>query len=244
MFNRIDLNFFQVKFSFLSLSNLFIANNDFQQIVHTPKYITSKYGGKQFVISDITNQTFNGQRCCFYKTIKNMKAIHWPKEFTPGFTDNFVSAETYVAGLTAEEVFPYLTHAHIWADYYDGVSDMKLTGSDGKPELKEGTRFSFNIIGWDVTAEVVEFVEPSKERPGRLSWHGWVPGDENTRFDALHGFLFENMPDGRVRILTQESEIGKPAAELAKSHSASLLVGFQAWLDGMVDFARKKVRLD
>lgn len=62
-----------------------------------------------------------------------MEAIHWPKEFTPGFTDNFVSAETYVAGLTAEEVFPYLTHAHIWADYYDGVSDVKLTGSNEKP---------------------------------------------------------------------------------------------------------------
>ena len=46
-----------------------------------------------------------------------MEAIHWPKEFTPGFTDNFVSAETYVAGLTAEEVFPYLTHAQIWHDY-------------------------------------------------------------------------------------------------------------------------------
>ena len=60
MFNRIDLNFFQVKFSFLSLSNLFIANNDFQQIVHTPKYITSKYEGNQLVIRDITNQTFNG----------------------------------------------------------------------------------------------------------------------------------------------------------------------------------------
>ena len=173
-----------------------------------------------------------------------MEAIYWPKEFTPGFTDNFVSAETYVAGLTAEEVFPYLTHAHIWHDYYDGASDVKLIGSDEKPELKEGTKFSFNIIGWDVTAEVVEFVEPSKDRPGRLSWHGWVPGDENKRFDALHGFLFENMTDGRVRILTQESEIGKPAAELAKSHSASLLVGFQAWLDGMVDFARKKIRLD
>ena len=97
-----------------------------------------------------------------------MEAIHWPKEFTPGFTDNFVSAETYVAGLTAEEVFPYLTHAHIWADYYDGVSDVKLSGSDEKPELKEGTKFSFNIIGWDVTAEVVEFVEPSKGK-GALS---------------------------------------------------------------------------
>ena len=38
-----------------------------------------------------------------YKTIELMEAIHWPKEFTPGFTDNSVSVETYVAGLTAEE---------------------------------------------------------------------------------------------------------------------------------------------
>lgn len=173
-----------------------------------------------------------------------MEAINWPEKFTPGFTDNFVSAETIVRGLTAKDVFPYLTHANIWHKYYDGISDVKLSDSDNTPILKAGTKFSFNIIGWDVTAEVVEYDEPTETRPGRLSWHGFVPGDENSRFDALHGFLFENLPGNRVRILTQESEIGKPAAELAKTHSASLLVGFQAWLDGMVQFAKEKEALD
>ena len=50
-------------------------------------------------------RTFMVMRRYLYKnkTIENMEALHWPKEFTPGFTDNFVSAETYVAGLTAEE---------------------------------------------------------------------------------------------------------------------------------------------
>ena len=56
-----------------------------------------------------------------------MEAIHWPKEFTPGFTDNFVSAETYVAGLTAEEVFPYLTHAYIWHEF-SPISLMPISG--------------------------------------------------------------------------------------------------------------------
>ena len=63
--NRIDQKFFQLKFSFLSLSNLFIANNDFQQIVHTPKYVTSKYRGKRLVISNIIHQTLEWMEVLF-----------------------------------------------------------------------------------------------------------------------------------------------------------------------------------
>lgn len=172
-----------------------------------------------------------------------MEAIHWPREFTPGFTDNFVSTETIVKDLRAEEVFPYLSHAYIWSQYYRGTKDVKAVDGSEKLILKEGTKFTFNILGWDVQAEIVEFEEPKDDKPGRLSWHGFVPGDENSKFDALHGWLFENLPDGRVRILNQESELGKPAQDLAKQHSAGLLVGFREWLDGMVDFAKQKVQL-
>jgi hypothetical protein len=173
-----------------------------------------------------------------------MESIHWPEGYLPGLTDNFISAETIVAGLSAEDVFPYLANAFMWHKYYDGASNVKVKGSDEAPVLKEGLGFTFSIIGFDVEAEVVEFVEPKGDKPGRVSWHGWVDGDADHRFDALHGFLFENLSEGRVRILTQESELGKPAAALAQQHPSPLLIGFQAWLDGMTDFAKRKVKIE
>ncbi|MEU5595122.1 hypothetical protein [Streptomyces sp. NPDC020298] len=44
----------------------------------------------------------------------------------------------------------------------------------------------------------------------------------------------EDLPGGRVRVLTQETQIGRPAAELAKQIPNPMLGGHQAWLDGLV----------
>ena len=44
---------------------------------------------------------------------------------------------------------------------------------------------------------------------------------------------------GRVRILTQETQKGKPAEELAKARPNPMINGHQEWLDGLVDAARK-----
>lgn len=44
----------------------------------------------------------------------------------------------------------------------------------------------------------------------------------------------------RVRVLTQESRIGRPAAHLATMKPNPMLNGHQDWLDGLVNAARKK----
>ncbi|WP_225100113.1 hypothetical protein [Streptomyces sp. CoH27] len=44
----------------------------------------------------------------------------------------------------------------------------------------------------------------------------------------------EDLPGGRVRILTQETRIGQPAAAPARELPTSMLNGHQAWLDGLV----------
>ena len=46
--------------------------------------------------------------------------------------------------------------------------------------------------------------------------------------------LVEDLPGGRVRVLTQETQIGQPAAELAGQTPNPMLNGHQAWLDGLV----------
>ncbi|MFD0897403.1 SRPBCC family protein [Loigolactobacillus binensis] len=52
--------------------------------------------------------------------------------------------------------------------------------------------------------------------------------------------MIEQLAAGRVRLLTQESQIGQPAAELAQQSPNPMLNGHQAWLDGLVKAARKQ----
>ncbi|GGQ69261.1 hypothetical protein [Streptomyces asoensis] len=55
----------------------------------------------------------------------------------------------------------------------------------------------------------------------------------------LHAWLVEDLPGGRVRVLTQETQIGQPAAALAQERPNPMLNGHQAWLDGLVGAASK-----
>ncbi|WP_327312818.1 hypothetical protein [Streptomyces sp. NBC_01235] len=48
-----------------------------------------------------------------------------------------------------------------------------------------------------------------------------------------------HLPGGRVRILTQETQIGRPAAAPADERPNPRLNGHQAWLDGPVAAASK-----
>lgn len=54
-------------------------------------------------------------------------------------------------------------------------------------------------------------------------------------------WLIEDLPGGRVRILTQESQIGKPAIELANTKPNPMINGHQDWLDGLVKAAKEKM---
>lgn len=71
-------------------------------------------------------------------------------------------------------------------------------------------------------------------------WHGWS-GEEgtDTRTDVHHARLVENTDGRRVRILTQETQKGKPAEELHNAKPNPMINGHQDWLDSLVEAARK-----
>ncbi|MFW2822438.1 hypothetical protein ACN50E_08905 [Levilactobacillus brevis] len=54
-----------------------------------------------------------------------------------------------------------------------------------------------------------------------------------------HAFLIEALAGKRVRVLTQESQIGQPAADMAKQTPNPMLNGHQDWLDGLVRAATR-----
>jgi len=167
-----------------------------------------------------------------------MNEIIWPEGFVPGFTDNFASNEVIIAGLSAAEVWPLLASPALWPTYYANSANTRF--HDGKgPTLEDGARFYFETFGFPVEALCNEFVPPANGKAGRVAWHGWA-GEKGSdaRLDVHHAWLIEDLPNGRVRILTQETQNGKPAEELAAANPNPMINGHQDWLNGLVAAAR------
>lgn len=169
-----------------------------------------------------------------------LASIDWPHDYLPGTTDNFCSNEVIVKALPIPAVWDALIHPLLWPQYYANSSDIELPADARDHALFPGCVFRFKTFGFPIDAEVIEFVEPASGRAGRLAWHGWAEGDKDHRLDVVHAWLIEGLPENRTRILTQESQIGKPAQELAKQLPNPMINGHQAWLDGIVRFVRKQ----
>ena len=113
-----------------------------------------------------------------------MNEIFWPEDYIPGFTDNFVSNEVIVAGLSAMDVWSFVSNAPLWPTYYSNSANIRFYDGKG-PELEDGVRFYFETFGFPVEAQVLEFVPPAEGKPGRLGWHAWG-GEGDTRFDMYY----------------------------------------------------------
>lgn len=165
-----------------------------------------------------------------------MSDIIWPAGYVPGFTDNFCSNEVIVAGLDSADIWPLLNEPERWPTYYKNSADVRFH-DDGGPSLEHGLRFYFSTFGFPVESQVVEYVPPVNGQPGRVAWHGWS-GEGADRLDVHHAWLIEDLSGDRVRILTQETQNGAPAKELARAVPNPMINGHQEWLDGLVAAAR------
>ncbi|WP_162842163.1 SRPBCC domain-containing protein [Kosakonia pseudosacchari] len=164
-------------------------------------------------------------------------AIVWPQDYLPGTTDNFASNEIIVAGLTAHDIWAQLNDTRLWPTYYSNAQDIRFHDESG-PLLSAGARFRFTTFGFPVEAQVCEYVPPVAGQAARIAWYGWVEGDENSWLDALHAWLFEDLPGNRVRILTQESQTGVPAQQLASAVPNPMINAHQEWIVGLATAAR------
>jgi len=167
-----------------------------------------------------------------------MNTILWPEGYVPGYTDNFASNEVIVAGLSTADIWPLLATPAHWPTYYANSANVRFYDNLG-PVLRDGDRFYFETFGFPVEAQCNEFVPPAGGQPGRVAWHGWA-GEEGAddRLDVHHAWLVEDLDGGRVRILTQETQKGKPAIELHNAKPNPMINGHQDWLDGLVAAAR------
>ncbi|KAF2153630.1 hypothetical protein K461DRAFT_276676 [Myriangium duriaei CBS 260.36] len=165
-------------------------------------------------------------------------AIIWPARFMPGTVDNWVSNEVIEKGVSASQIWELLVDITKWESYYDNCS--QITPPKSGPRLdKVGERFSFSTFGFPpLQCSVEESVDPKSGKAGRLAWRAWQEGDEDSAIDVYHAWVVEDLDHDRVRILTQESQIGKPAADLSTKKPNPMLNGHQDWLNGVVSKAR------
>jgi hypothetical protein len=164
-------------------------------------------------------------------------AIIWPTKYLPGTTDNFVTNEVIILGgdssppISAQTIWSHLTNISQWTTYYHNAASITPpTTSSGTHLTRRGETFSFSTFGFPVLpARVEECVPPAEGQAGRLAWSAKLEGDADGAVDVYHAWLIEDLEGGRVRILTQESQIGKPAAELAGKKPNRMLLGHQDW---------------
>lgn len=165
-----------------------------------------------------------------------MKSINWPTEYLPGTTDNFVSNEVISQQVDLNTAWQNLIDTAKWEAYYDNAANIVLSDQTST-KLQFAEPFHFDTFGFPIDAQVMELVEPVDGKTARLAWHGWQNGNAETQFDVYHAFLLEKLDDGRLRIITQESQIGQPAQALAQQTPNPMLNGHQKWLDGLVAFS-------
>ncbi|ETS81166.1 hypothetical protein PFICI_06168 [Pestalotiopsis fici W106-1] len=164
--------------------------------------------------------------------------IIWPDKYLPGTTDNYVSNEIFVKGITSQQVWAKLADITKWETYYENVG--QITPPKSGVFLEKDDLFSFSTFGFPpLQSQVLESVAPTATTPGRLAWRAWQEGDEDKFLDVYHAWIVEDMPWGVVRILTQESQIGKPAAQLSTTKPNPMLLGHQDWLDGLAKAAKE-----
>ncbi|KAF2005686.1 hypothetical protein P154DRAFT_551403 [Amniculicola lignicola CBS 123094] len=154
-------------------------------------------------------------------------AIIWPKQCLPGTTDNYVSTEVVVKGLTTDAIWTHLGDIKKWSSYYPKVSQSSLSRSS--LIFTKHARFSFSTFGLLLPqCECLESVKPSRNGVGRLAWRVFLDGDKGSYLDVYHAWIG----------LTQESQIGQSARELAAEKPNRMLNGHQEQLDGLVEAVR------
>jgi len=168
----------------------------------------------------------------------SQSAIIWPKEFQPGEVDNFVSNEIIAASVSAQQVWSHLSDISKWSAYYYNADS--ITPPSSGPHLKQGEQFKFSTFGFPVLdCDVVESTPPAGGAAGRLAWTASLGEKGSDEWVSVyHAWLVEDLAGGRVRILTQEAQNGKPAADLSQVKPNKMLLGHQDWIDGLVKAAK------
>ncbi|KAJ4379734.1 hypothetical protein N0V86_004916 [Didymella sp. IMI 355093] len=163
----------------------------------------------------------------------SLPTIVFPNEYSPGTTDNFVSNETIAKDISAQQIWAQLADISQWTSYYKNCAN--ITVPDEGPQLEKDRVFKFSTFGFPpLTCTVRESVAPKGQTEARLAWESKTPEG----LAIYHAWLIQDLEGERVRVLTQESQIGPVFKEWSGQKPNKMLLGHQDWLDGLVSKVR------
>ena len=167
------------------------------------------------------------------------KAIAFPPDFLPGTGDNFLSNEFYIDSSTAEEVWPFLEDPALWPTYYKKITKVEVKEQEGT-KLHVGTKFSYKdgLLKLDLECECLEVQPPSGDKEGRVMWKSCHVVKGEKKYEAVRGWILENMGNGRTRIFTQEVQRGDAAKKLYKE-TYEMLTSYEKWVRNLAEKGTK-----
>jgi hypothetical protein len=144
--------------------------------------------------------------------------IRWPKGFSPEEADLFAHNQMFIAA-SPGRVWQHLVEAPLWPRWYPNSHSVRL--ADGSHTLKAGSAFSWTTLGLDINSHVVEF-EPYR----RLSWFGYLPGEEPSFCHAWH--LIPQ--DGGTLVVTDEVAKGPLPRKVRDRDEGAMHRAHEMWL--------------
>lgn len=146
--------------------------------------------------------------------------VRFPEDLRPSVCPVY-SYNELVAPAPAERVWAWLIRAELWSSWYPHCKRLRFESGDG-PDLRLGTRFSWNTLGVRVHT-VVEELEP----PHRLAWRGGGAGST-----GYHGWVIEPRQSGCL-IVTEEAQRGVVSSVGRLFLRRALLRVHQRWLEAL-----------
>lgn len=146
------------------------------------------------------------------------RQIHWPVTFDPTVAQSFAHNELLIRA-DCHQVWEHLVDVPRWPSWLILTKDARLL--DGATRLAQGTRFQWNIIGYQEESKIEEFVSDS-----RLGWYSYTPGQSPLYY---HVWLLEPQTLG-CRVTTEEVGLGPDAAKSAKAGDTETHRVHDLWL--------------
>jgi len=146
----------------------------------------------------------------------------WPTGFDPRTAPVYARNEIRTP-LTAEQLWPALTTATRWPQWYPHARHVSITG--GGESLTASSRFTWTTLRVRVKTRVTEF-EPAR----RLAWSGSGPGA-----NGYHRWILTPATDGGCLVTTEEVQIGLLPRLAARRLRRTLHTYHQEWLERLVE---------
>ena len=162
--------------------------------------------------------------------------IIWPKHYNPAEADYTVEAEILADGLTAEDVWPYLSNiSDISKVDNQFVYAVPENSSVDDPHMFRHEKFTLSTDDYKADVEVVESVPPKGDRTGKLSWSGDAALTKSgEKFTFMHMWILDVESGDKLKIVSVLAVKGKV---FNQEYFASVN---QRYLTDIVAYARGK----